>query len=333
MSPIPIMLPKARTPAPVPPARPWWSFHARVAAAVTTAAAVAAAVFGSPPLPAQLAALVVGVALLGVPHGALDHLLGRALLRPRLGDRWPIAFGLAYLGLATVVIVSWWLAPVASLVAFLALSAVHFGLGDTRPNGTRALFAVEVAVRGSLPILLPTLFHTREVTRLFGWLVGNAAALSTDAVIRVAGATALALAPAMLWLCVHHFRRWLTYGRAEGGEVLLEISTLVGLFWLAPPLISFLFYFCAWHSLRHTLETSEALIPGKLKRALGHFALLAAPLTAATLVLAISAWSILRATGMGAEPAILRVVFVGLAALTVPHMVLCAMAQTRPRGL
>ncbi|MEM9554559.1 MAG: Brp/Blh family beta-carotene 15,15'-dioxygenase [Acidobacteriota bacterium] len=302
----------------------WWRRHGRVAS-LLTAGAVLALLVVDLAAPAQLALLAFGVAVLGVPHGALDHRLGRVLLEPRLGAAWPAVFGAAYLGLASLVVVAWSLVPLASLVVFLAVSAIHFGLGDVRRRlSTSRLHPFEVVARGALPILVPVWAHAGEVAVLFGWLVGDAVAPTTRQVALWASGTALGLAPALAWVVAHHLRRALER-RPGHAEVLAEIALLVALGVVAPPLVAFAIYFCCWHSLRHSLETmaAEGLAPRRFVR-------LAAPLTLATLALAAIAWTALRRVGTAVDPALVQVVFIGLAALTVPHMILCSIDHRRP---
>ncbi|MEM1176714.1 MAG: Brp/Blh family beta-carotene 15,15'-dioxygenase [Acidobacteriota bacterium] len=308
----------------------WWRGHARLLTVLSGLAAAAVIAWGSPQLKTQLLLLAVGVAVLGVPHGALDHVIGRRLLRRPLGPYWAPAFFGTYLGLAALVLVAWWHWPIASLVAFLGISALHFGLGDVRRElSASTLFPLEVAARGALPLAAPMLFHPQEVAHLFGALVAGPGP-TAEAVWRYAAIIAAMLAPALGWSLYHHARR--TFARAPGphGEVIAEVLGLLVLFWAAPPLIAFLLYFCGWHSARHTLETAEELMPGPLREGLSTFIRLAVPLTVATLALAAVAWMLLTTHGQGVDPALLQVVFIGLAALTVPHMMLCAAAQRLP---
>lgn len=308
----------------------WWSVHARLAVAAT-ALALAAAVIFSPSALVQLPLLAAGVAVFGIPHGALDHLLGRRLLLPRFGRWWIPVFLAAYLGLCLAVILAWSWRPAAALAGFLLLSAVHFGLGDVRRElSGRALYFLEVLTRGALPLTLPLLAHSKEVAVLFGWLVGPAVAPTPATVFGLAQGAALVLAPAFLWTLGHHLRGLASERRALHRGVLVELAAIGAVGVLAPPLISFLVYFCVWHSLRHTLETASELHPAGFRRALPLFAMLAAPLTAVTLVLAVAAWAILRTSGMAADPATVQVLFIGLAALTVPHMALCAATDFHP---
>ncbi|MBJ7529413.1 MAG: hypothetical protein JHD04_07825, partial [Nocardioides sp.] len=104
--------------------------------------------------------LVLAVAgaglLLGLPHGAVDHLVAARLAR----RPWPVV-ALAY---AAVAAVSWVLLATAgpvALVAVLLLSVVHFGLGELEVvrevSGWRPgpVVSVAVALAGAGALLLP----------------------------------------------------------------------------------------------------------------------------------------------------------------------------------
>ncbi|MEL7060665.1 MAG: Brp/Blh family beta-carotene 15,15'-dioxygenase [Acidobacteriota bacterium] len=305
----------------------WWVVHCRVAAGLTSLGLLAMWIV-SPTRSQQILLLSVGVACLGVPHGALDHLLGRRLLRPRLGPLWIPTFLILYLGLSAIVIAVWVVHPTIALAAFLGLSVVHFGLGDARRElSTGALYPLEVLTRGSLPVLLPMFFHSAEVAGLFGWLVGSEAAPSGAEISAAARLGVALLAPAAVWTVGHHLVGLIQARRKGHGDILVELFAIVAVGVFAPPLVSFLVYFCLWHSLRHTLDTASSLDPSGLRRALLRFAAMATPLTVITLLLASGAWAFLRASGSAVAPAVVQVLFIGLAALTVPHMMLCAMVN------
>ena len=112
---------------------------------------------------------MLAVGILGLPHGALDYLSGRALLARRFGRAWPVPFVAGYLGLAGIVLLGWTLVPVGTLVSFLAVAAAHFGLEDTDSElalgaGTRlASFGLtsEAVTRGAL-LVASVVFFTRR---------------------------------------------------------------------------------------------------------------------------------------------------------------------------
>ncbi len=71
---------------------------------------------------AQVVPAIAFIALLGIPHGAIDHIL---FLEK---SSWsPFVFYLFYLGLIGFYVVLWLVAPALSMALFLALSAYHFG--------------------------------------------------------------------------------------------------------------------------------------------------------------------------------------------------------------
>ena len=298
------------------PAADRWSRHAAAALVVTAAAAAVGLLWRPIPLAAQLVILGGGVALTGMPHGALDGRLARAWLRPKLGRSWAVCFTSIYLLLSAAVIAAWLVWPVASLAGFLLISAWHFGSGDAvASQSPPRLSAVESLVRGGFVLSLPAVFHQAEVGVLFGWLI-PAAAGGGAGVASALAASAWALVPLAALLLFWH---------AGHGRVLaaLELLLLPLLFAALPPLLGFAVYFCAWHAPRHLLEWLDESDWKVL-------AWSALPATAVTLAaMAGAAWWLSAAATLPA--AAVRVLFVGLSALTVPHMLLDAMAPRRRR--
>jgi len=67
--------------------------------------------------------LLVGMIAVGLPHGAVDHLISSKGLNTQITPK----FVLTYLGLMTVMGVLWFIFPNATLLTFLLFSALHFG--------------------------------------------------------------------------------------------------------------------------------------------------------------------------------------------------------------
>jgi beta-carotene 15,15'-dioxygenase len=273
-------------------------------------------------LPSALPWLVGGVLLLGLPHGAMDWWVGRHALQPRLGRRWWLPFLVAYLALVGLTAWGWVVAPVLSLGVFLLLSWLHFG-SDLPSRGRWAGLAV--FVRGGAPLVLPALSHPAEVSALFAsWIGGAAAGPSAASVTQGLGALA--------WPWLLAFSLWV--GRAivvratlqvggPGGLELLELTLLAGMFLVLEPLPAFVLFFCGVHSVRHALELWAADGPRAPRAALGWYLRESAPATLAAVVLAVG---VLLWLGRGGalEPWLVPLVFWGLSALTVPHMLLNA---------
>ncbi len=266
----------------------------------------------APPLPVQAAVLGVLVATLGLPHGALDPLIARraGLWRTPLGFA---GFNLGYLAIVALVVGVWLLAPTASLVGFLVVSGIHFGADW---NGGRSVVLRSLTGVGLLT--LPAFAHHDEVAGIYRTLAGTGGGVVGD-VQSWLGPVAIV---AMLIGAALALRRRPTDA--------LEILLATALALVAPPLIFFALYFCALHSARHLRHGFAE------ERGSGRLAVL---ITVAYTVIPIVAVGILTAVFVGdfapggslADGWIIRLVFIGLAALTVPHMMVIAVGELRAR--
>jgi Brp/Blh family beta-carotene 15,15'-monooxygenase len=302
---------------------------------VSAILAVAALGFASSPPVAtetQIVLLALGVAILGLPHGALDiH-----VLRQEMGERpgfWPSA-GLvaAYVAAALLVLVLWQLQPRAALLAFLLVSAAHFGQIDD-PNGQRAARGLprllQVAARGLIPIAVPSFFRAAETTALYNELLGVPHALAVE---EVRGLAQVALAVLGLALAAEIVGGiWSPARRRLHAWSVFTMGVTVGLFVLAPPLVAFGLYFCLWHSAAHSIDLAGRLDGTSPRRGFFRFAVAAALGTSAALV-ALVATGVWLAADVGGAGAAVRVIFIGLSCLTAPHVLLSAWAA-RPRAV
>jgi len=286
-----------------PPAR--WPVESR--AFLTAAAGLLAIDLAAPaalPASVQLAVLVAAVAIAGIPHGALDPVLAR---RAGLGRRgWPfLRFNIVYIAIALLSAGAWLMAPVAALAVFLAISAWHFS-GDwpRLPVWARAL-------AGAGLIALPAFAHPGEVARIFAVLsgeqAGRLAELMHAAGPVLAGGLALAVLAALM--------------RQPRGAA--ELAAIGALALALPPLVYFAAYFALLHSPRHLRGLFESM-PARLRPRLARTSALYTGLTLAAAGLGWLAWP-----DGDVEARALRLVFIGLAALTVPHMALVAYAARK----
>jgi Brp/Blh family beta-carotene 15,15'-monooxygenase len=97
-----------------------------------------------------------------------------------------------------------------------------------------------------------------------------------------------------------------------------EFGALAALALVASPLMSFACYFCAMHSPRHLLRTLDSLPEAGRANTL-RFVLW--PTLATFVMLGVVAWP-LRTHAV--TPLVMQLVFVSLAALTLPHMLVLA---------
>jgi len=275
----------------------------------------------------QLIVLALTVAVLGLPHGAVDHLQGRDLLAGRASGAWPALFAGLYVGAGLVVIAAWALAPPVLLVAFLVLAVVHFGAEDVEQDRllpTRAGRLVEGLLRGSVPIAGPVLFHPSSTGQLFSMLTPGTPLETIFGVLQAAALPATVLLSGTSGLMI-----WAAW--RNRGLLAAELAALLLLVAVLPPLLAFAGYFCFWHSPRHSLSVIARLAPRDFRGGLRQFAVSAIALTSLTIALAALAWILLDGGSQPARASV-QVIFAGLAALTVPHVGLAIASARAERG-
>ncbi|MEM1128630.1 MAG: Brp/Blh family beta-carotene 15,15'-dioxygenase [Bacteroidota bacterium] len=288
----------------------------------------------------QYAPFVVSLVLLGLPHGALDHLV---LLRQRQQPLWSwsllrvlaeyLAVSLVYLGL-------WIVAPGLAFAAFIGLTWFHWGQGEVhallalagaRHLPSRALRALTLLVRGGLPMLVPLLAAPSvylDVADLVIAAIGTGStaalrdALTVPLRAALAGGYAL-LAVGTLAMGARHVasdaarRAW----RIDVGETVL----LACFFALVHPVVAVGLFFCCWHAPRHIMrlmlddpQGARAVEAGQLGLAWRRFAIDALPMTAGALLLLGGLW-LLVPTRPTTVPEFVGLYLVLIAVLTLPH--------------
>ncbi|MFZ4508797.1 MAG: Brp/Blh family beta-carotene 15,15'-dioxygenase [Fimbriimonas sp.] len=245
--------------------------------------------------------LVAGalIVALGVPHGALDVLYLRKILRVRPTSRLLLAL-LGYVGVAVGVVVVWLLSPVVFLMGFLAASGFHFS-GDPE-EGASTLMRISV---GMGVIALPSLRHGQELEYLYGLLTNPSAA---SVLVQISLPLAmLVVGIAVVALIVETTRK--RYGNALELIGILLTATFVS------PLLAFTTYFCLMHSARHILRTVE-LANLRWRAMLVECTL---PMLS---VLVVGAVAFRLSPAKGLDAKVIQILFVSLAALTAPHMII-----------
>lgn len=255
-----------------------------------------------PPEAALLIVLALLVGLVGLPHGALDPLVA---YRFGIWQDWKGAFLFlsGYLGLAGLALGFWIVVPSVSLLIFLLYSAFHFS-GDWR-HQVPLIYRLSA---GLAIISFPALFHAEETGRYFALLAGDAYSAEITASIKVLAFPTLVV----LGIAVVDRRTPL--------DCRLEFAfTALAAFFLEP-IPFFILYFCAQHSPRHLIETCTGLPARHLFPTAIAFTLLA-------IGMAVLVYEVLPTVPK--TDGIVQVVFVGLAILTVPHMLLVEAAAAR----
>ena len=249
---------------------------------------------------------LAGIVLIGLPHGALD---GAVAMHLGLVDKFSTMarFVIIYVGLAGLVVGAWIIAPSLSLIVFLTISMLHFGAGDAR-HGEGVLRFAETMAHGGLAIVGISQFHRSEVDEIFYYLINQDTAMVWLAINVLTVAVIVAIIA-----CVSQAAKDVKWSATT-----LELLILGIVYALVPPLLGFAIYFCLVHSARHfrrILSTIKATVDfSNIKNQAILFT------TASWIAAGIAFWMLADFADPG--PTVMRITFIGLAALTVPHMLL-----------
>ena len=104
-------------------------------------------------------------------------------------------------------------------------------------------------------------------------------------------------------------------------SIFLDFFSILILNYYLTPLLAFTFYFCFLHSIRHSISLIFELDQSSLKNGFLIFIKKALPLTLITAIMFLVSLLILKNYYV-LDNAILKVIFIGLASLTFPHILL-----------
>jgi len=288
-------------------------------------AMIGAACFFSPGMAGfTTGTLAVLVLVIGLPHGAADHRFARPRLEPVLGTAWLPAFLAGYLAVAVAIAGGWFMAPAATIVAFFLASAWHFGQEEPHlPIGPPCLRPVFRFARGGLLIWTPLVFRGGEVCEILGLVAPGGLGPAIEDATHLLTACSWVMLPiaAVAWGI-----QGVVAGKRRGlvRWVLFQdnalVASLVALFAMTSPLVSFPVYFCGWHSARGLKRLRRELDESWLELAAS-----LAPLTVGAIALiGLGSWLVLEASGW--NETLIRATFIGLSAVAVPHLLLHGVA-------
>jgi Brp/Blh family beta-carotene 15,15'-monooxygenase len=304
------------------------------------------------PVEVGVATFALGTLVVGMAHGAVDHLVPLRGAPDVSLRRSIVVVSLVYAVLGGAVVAAFFAAPVAAFVGFIALTWLHWGQGDV---ATLAIAGVDhlpssaerwlaLAVRGGLPMGVPLLAHPEEYRLVAEWIVGlflvdaGAAATAVDPLFTpaVRVGVGVGMAAATLASVALGYRR-VRDGRDPGGwhRDVGELAVLWAWFLLAAPVFAIGVYFALWHALRHVGRlvlvdpaAASAASAGDAVGALARFGRDAAPLTLGGF-LVVGAVGATVPAGVAAPGDLLAVSLVAIAAMTLPHVVVVAWLDRR----
>jgi len=246
------------------------------------------------------------ISTIGISHGALDNLKGYKVLKfYRIKQKY--LFYLIYLILSLLVIFFWILFPLLTLSLFLLIASYHFGKEDSNFGGIkeRKFISLYFLLKGSVVVVAPFTFHAEETLKIFEIL--NVQLIFTNENILISFLVLSFLSNIFI--------------NDNPRVAVTDWLTVIMLNIVLSPLVAFTIYFCFLHSVRHAISLIYELNKNNFKKGLKEFIKKALPLTIITGALYLIAVFLLT-NSYSLDSAILKVIFIGLASLTFPHILL-----------
>ena len=248
---------------------------------------------------------------IGISHGSLDHIKGKKLLKI-LGIKSSVIFYVGYIFVGLITIFIWLLFPKFLLLLFLILAAFHFGKEDSEFINKHKNFELIYFLKGSLVIIAPLVFHKEETLYIFKSLNFD---ITTNILI-----TNEILYLFILLSFIGNMILSLNKSFDTKSLLLMDFLSLIILNYFLNPILAFTVYFCFLHSIRHSISLIQE-INTNLKKGLPLFIKKALPLTIITIFGYLFALYFLNNFNSLNE-SIYKVIFIGLASLTFPHILL-----------
>ena len=256
---------------------------------------------------------------IGISHGSLDNIKGRKLFQILKINNFSI-FYFSYILISLIVIILWVFVPYISLIIFFIVASYHFGKEDSQfliiENSYYNQFLF--FLKGSLIIFAPMYFHFEETIFIFKLLLienetfYNFLDLMESNKITLYCIIISSLANILL------FNKNLELKKLA---IFLDYFSILIINYYFSPLVAFTIYFCFLHSIRHSISLMSELDENDLSNGFKIFVKKASPLTIITAIFFVIGLYLVNNT-YNFDSAIFKIIFIGLASLTFPHILL-----------
>ncbi len=253
---------------------------------------------------------------IGISHGAMDNYKADKLLKIYKAAN-KFIFYFIYILICIFVIFLWSLYPEWTLISFFLVASYHFGREDTAFLGNFNSYFDQFLylIKGSIVIFAPLFFQFEETLKIFEILLlkENFLAFLREEhwIINI-----------FLSLSILGYFYFTFKNKFEDFQILfLDMFVILILNYIFNPLIAFTVYFCFLHSIRHIISIAYDLDTENFNNGIKIFIKKALPLTIATILLYIFA-IIFLSFSYGLNEVVIKVIFIGLASLTFPHILL-----------
>ena len=253
------------------------------------------------------------ILIVGISHGALDNIKGERLFK-LFGLKSNILFYVSYIFISLIIIFTWLIFPNLILLIFLIFASYHFGKEDTvfKPKNRFPLNEILFFFKGSSVIIAPLLFQKESTNEIF--------AILNFYVFESSFFNDFLLVVFLLLSFISNIYLSLEKSIELKNVMLLDFFSIIILNLFLTPVLAFTIYFCFLHSIRHSFTLIKEM-DSSFKKGLKKFIMKALPLTLVTgLIFLISIYFLNNLYKI--DEAIYKVIFIGLASLTFPHILL-----------
>ncbi len=250
---------------------------------------------------------------IGISHGSLDNIKGKKVLNS-LNIKSMHIFYIGYTAISLFIILIWIVFPKLLLLFFLFIAAYHFGKEDTNflEKDKKIYDALLYFFKGSAVIVAPLIFHKIETILIFQSLNFN-----------ISGIIFIENKLLYIFLILSFFSS-LFLSLKKNIEIksllLMDFFSILIINYFLNPIIAFTIYFCFLHSIRHSLSLMFELNKN-IKKGFILFVKKALPLTIVTAFVYLFSLYLLN-NYYELNESIYKVIFIGLASLTFPHILL-----------
>ena len=251
---------------------------------------------------------------IGLPHGSFD---GAVASLVGFSNRIQFfQFLIYYLALFVLVILFWLYFPILALTIFIIMTIIHFGLCDWT-NFKINKFKYSISFTYGMTIIFGIIFFNEKQSFLiFEYLTNDKIYLVQRYFIVPYFLTFLSI---IYFVYLSFFEKKLRKG-------IFEILFLLLIFYIFDPLLSFAIYFCFFHTYKHLKHLIKNIYINLTNKKFVIYS---------TLVFTVFSWvgglGILYylVQNLSLYESMLKVIFIGLAALTLPHMLLVDIVYRR----
>ena len=247
------------------------------------------------------------VSFIGVPHGSFDGAVA-ALLGYKSKKQF-LLFIFLYTIISIAVVIFWIYFSIIALLIFIFMSIIHFGLCDWSYLNIRNYKWLITLTHGMNIIFGIIYFHNEEAFEIFSFLSnGNFYFFQNYLYI----AYSIYLALAIIYFYCSFKEKKMRWGILEMALILIIASQI-------DPLTGFALYFCFVHTTKHVravLKNTNKYIDNK------SFVLKSTAIFTLLTWLGGCAAIIYLSNNFSFSESFIKTIFIGLAALTLPHMTL-----------